>query len=296
MTGWNLSVISAGTEYSLSDNRDYVLTGLDGIAGAPVERITEQGPMQHGVSDRGYRLQPRKIALALLAKGGDDTAWFTRRNTLQQIFRSTDEPVKLRITNGAMVRQIDCFLNGTMEMAPEIGLMPGWQRVGIELYAPDPTWYDPTGASHTFTLGGGGTFSIPLAVPMQVGASSIDQSIPVQYTGTWDTYPVITVVGPVTDLLIQNNTLGDKLEFSGVSIAAGDSYVVDCRYGYKTVTRSSDGASRIADLTADSNLATFRIGAHPDVVGGNNSIRVRASGLTAESAIYLQYHTRYVGV
>ena len=293
---WTLSVISADTEYNLSDNTNYLLTGIDGIAAAPVARIAERGPMQHGESDVGYRLQPRKIALALLARGGDDAAWFARRNTLMQIFRSTDDPLKLRITSGDMVRQIDCHFNGAMEMTPEVGLAPGWQQVGIELYCPDPTWYDPTGASHSFLLGGGGALAIPLSVPMQVGSSTIDQSIQVQYDGTWDAYPIITAVGPITNLLIQNTTLGDKLSFSGVTIAAGDSYVIDCRYGYKTVTRTSDGANRIQDLTDDSNLATFRIGAHPKPLNGTNSIRVAASGLTTASAIYIQYNTRYVGV
>lgn len=293
---WRLSVISADTEYDLSDNSNYLLTGIDGIAAAPVARIAERGPQQHGQSDLGYRLQPRKIVLALLARGGDEAAWFARRNTLQQIFRSTDEPVKLRITNGAMVRQIDCYLNGTLEMTPEVGLMPSWQRVGIELYAPDPTWYDPVSAVFTFTLGGGETLAIPLSVPMRVGSSTIDQSVVVPYDGTWDAYPIITAIGPMTDLSIQNNALGDKLSFRGVTIAAADSYVIDCRYGYKTVTRTSDGANRIQDLTSDSNLATFRIGAHPRPRNGTNSIRVTANGLTTASKIIIRYHPRYLGV
>ncbi len=292
---WQVSVISRDTEYNLSDNINYLLVGIDGIGAAPVTRIAEHGPMQHGESDLGYRLQPRRIALAVMARGGDTMAWFARREALLRIFRSSDSPIKLRVASGEMVRQIDCYLNGTMEIAPD-ALGPGWQKVGIELYAPDPTWYDPTGVSVPFSLGGGGLLAIPLAVPMEVGASSIDQSIVVQYGGTWDAYPIITAVGPLANLLIQNNTLGDKLDFSGATIGAGDSYVIDCRYGYKTVTRQSDGANRIADLSADSNLATFRIGAHPDVPDGTNSIRVRASGLTAASAIYIQYHTRYVGV
>ena len=293
---WTLSVISANTEYNLSDNQDYLLTGIDGIGAAPVVRISERGPMQHGESDLGYRLQPRNIILAVMAKGGDEAAWFARRNTLMTIFRSSDSPLKLRITSGEMVRQIDCYLNGTMEMTPEVGLVPGWQRVGIELYAPDPTWYDPDGASHVFMLGGGQAMNVPLAVPWQVGASAIDQSIVVAYAGSWDAYPTILIDGPVTGLLVQNNTLGDKLDFTGVTIPAGETYVIDCRYGYKTVIRQSDGANRIQDLTADSNLATFRVGAHPEPLDGVNSLRVKGTGITAGTRVVIQYKPRYVGV
>lgn len=293
---WVVSVISRDTEYVLSDATDYLLTGIDGIGHAPIGRIAERGPMQHGETSLGYRLQPRRIVLAIEARGGDRAAWLERRDAVIRIFRASDRPLSLRLTNGAWRRQIDCYLAGELGMAPEAPLAPLWQRLAIELYCPDPTWYDPVGQSVSFNLGGGGLLAIPLAVPTQVGASSIDQSIAIQYDGTWDAYPTITAVGPLANLLIQNNTLGDKLDFGGVTINAGDSYVIDCRYGYKTVTRTSDSANRIQDLTADSNLATFRIGAHPDVPDGTNSIRVRASGLTAASAIYIQYHTRYVGV
>ncbi len=293
----NISVISRGTEYSLSDNVDYILLGIDGISSAPVARLTEQGAMQHGGSDLGFRLQSRRIALSLLARGGSEDDWLSRRTALMRIFRSSNDPVSLRIAGGTIVRQIDAHLNGTMEMTPESGTMPGWQRVGIELYCPDPTWYDPAGSTNVFQLGGGGdTTTVPLAVPMKVGTSGIDQSLPLQYDGTWDAYPVIRVVGPITDLKIRNETMGDKLDFGTLTIPAGETYIIDCRYGYKTVTRLSDGANRIQDLTSDSNLTSFRIGAHPDVVGGANSIRVTGSGLSTASIIYLQYNTRYIGV
>lgn len=293
---WQLSVISRDAEYNLSDNEQYMLIGIDGIAAPPVARITERGPLQHGESDLGFRLRPRRIALALMVRGGSDADWFARRNALMSIFRSSDNPLQLRIANGEMVRQIDCYLSGVMEMSPETGISPRWQKVGIELLAPDPTWYDPVGNTITFRLGGGGLLAIPLAVPMQVGASAIDSAIQVAYSGTWDAYPIITLQGPMISPVIVNQTTGDKLDFTGTVINAGDSYVVDCRYGYKTVTRTSDGANRVRDLTNDSNLATFRIGAHPDVPGGYNSIRVQASGLTTASVIYIQYNTRYVGV
>jgi hypothetical protein len=293
---WRLSVLSRDTEYNLSDNKDYLLIGLDGIGAAPVRRITERGPMQHGESDLGYRLQSRRIAMTFAAKGGDAAAWFARRAQLLSIFRSSNSPVQLRITNGAMVRQIDCHLSGTMEMAPD-ELGPRWQRVAIELLAPDPTWYDPSGESIRFGLGvGTQAMEIPLVIPWQIGASIIEQAVSIAYNGTWDAWPIITINGPISDCVITNTTTGDKLDLTGVTIDDGDSYIIDCRYGYKTVTRSSDESNRIQDLTDDSNLATFRIGAHPDVLGGHNSIRITGAGANAGTTILLQYVRRFVGV
>lgn len=292
-----VSVISASTEYDLSDGVNYKLLGIDGIGAAPVMRFGEQGAMQHGESDRGYRLRARQIVLGLLVRGGSLTEWFSRRDEIVRIFRPTDDPIYLRISDGdEIIRQIDCHYRGMMEMKPE-AMKPGWQKVGIELYAPDPTFYDPDGRTNVFALGGGSDLmEIPLAVPWKVGASELELDVAIDYLGSWDAYPIITITGPITDLVIENTSLGDKLDFSGVTIGAGVNYVIDCRYGYKTVMRSSDGANRIQDLTADSNLATFRIGAHPQPIGGDNGFHISGTGLTTASKVVMQYYERYLGV
>ncbi len=297
---WKLSVISAGTELDLSDGDDYIVTGIDGLASAPISRITETGPMQHGASDRGYRLQPRRIALGIAARGGTDAEWFARRQLLQSILRVSDNPVKLRVTAGEspnqIVRQIDCYPDGEMEMPRDQGLASRWVRAAFDLLAPDPTWYDPAAVAHVFALGGSGqAMDIPLEIPWQIGASAIDSQLTIAYTGTWDAYPLITIEGPITDCVITNSALGDKLDFTGVTIDTGEKRIVDCRYGYKSVVDES-GANCIADLTAASNLATFRIGAHPDIPAGANSLRVQGNDINAATRILVQYHTRYVGV
>ncbi len=291
---WAVSVISRDVEYNLSDNTNYVLIGLDGIGAAPVARIVERGPMQHGESDLGYRLGPRRIALALMARGGDTAAWFARREALLRIFRSSDSPVKLKIVNGDIVRQIDCYLSGTMEMVPDDSC-PRWQKVGIELYCPDPTWYDPAPVTLQFDGGGGEATTVPTLVPTFVGSSLLDETRTAAYAGTWDARPVVRIVGPVRDARIVNLTTGDKLDFSGVTIAAGHWYEIDCRYGRASVIDDA-GANKIADLSADSNLATFRIAAHPDVLGGVNAIRATGTNISAATLVRLTYHERYVGV
>lgn len=297
---WTLSVISGDVEYDLSDNETYILRDLQGVEMPPLRLITEQGPLQHGETVLGYRLQQRKMALAIIAAGGGVTAWADRRNLLLSLFRPSNSPLKLKRTDGTRVRQIDCYCSGRMEMPLEPGLTPGYQRVAVELYAPDPTWYDPTGVSISFGLGGGGTGTpvpvMPNGTGWTVGASAINQSQPIDYLGTWDAYPIITILGPVTSPVLTNETMGDKLDFTGVTINAGDSYVIDCRYGYKTVTRQSDGANRVQDLTNDSNLATFRIGAHPDVLNGTNSLRFAGTAINSNTQVYVQFNTRYVGV
>lgn len=289
---WRLSVISANVEYNLSDGSTYVLTGLDGLGMAPTNRIAEAGPQQHGESDLGFRLRARRVSLVLMARGGDDAAWWTRREELLRIFRPSNSPVQLRITreDGA-VRQLDCFYSGELALTPEAGLAPRWQRVAVELYAPDPTWYDPVERLTTVAGGGGSGFMVPTPVPSFVGASDLNVTVGVENPGSWDALPVIEIDGPITSPKVENLTTGEKLDFSGVTILSGTTYRIDCRYGQKSVTRVSDGENRIQDLTANSNLATFHLAA-----GVVNQVRVTGTSIQSNTAVRIRFVPRFVGV
>ncbi len=293
---WQLSLLADGQEVVLTDRDDYVLTGVKGLAGPPITRISQRGPMQHGATDAGYRLGPRHIALGLLMRGGDDLIWLNMRYLFQRITRVRDQAVQLRLSYEDIVRQIDCYLNGTLEMDPDADTGTRWQRIALELVAPDPTWYDPNYITNIFALGGGGqAMQVPLTIPWPVGASAIDQSLPIYYPGSWDAFPIITVEGPIANCIITNTILGTKLDFTGLSIGAGEKRIIDCRYGYKSVVNEL-GQNRVYNLTNDSHLATFRIGSHPDVQGGYNTLRVQGTNITAGTRILVQYHVRYIGV
>ncbi len=192
-------------------------------------------------------------------------------------------------------RQIDCHFYDKMPMG--IPDRHGYyQMIDVILRAANPLFYDPTMQAATFGLGGGAnTFVVPTPVPTDVGASTIDQTRSIVYPGSFQENPVVLITGPITDCVVHNSNTNEKLDFTGYTIAAGVTMTVDTRYGYKTVT-DSNAVNQIANLTDDSNLATFHLAADPDVGGGANSIRVTGSAVTAATEIYLQYYNRYVGI
>jgi hypothetical protein len=108
------------------------------------------------------------------------------------------------------------------------------------------------------------------------------------YDGTWLTYPVITAIGPITGLVITNNTTGQVITTTG-AIAAGRTYTYDLRYGKKTVYDDL-GNNQIATIAASSNLASWAI------VTGVNSISIGASASSSPAAVSITYYTRFVGI
>ena len=54
--------------------------------------------------------------------------------------------------------------------------------------------------------------------------------------------------------------------------------------------------NKIADLTEDSDLATWHLATNPDAVDGQNGIQVEGASVTAATEVYLQWHDRFVGI
>lgn len=289
-----LEAIVAGTTYTLTDGNPFALISAQGGM-APVQRITDRGPQQHGDSDIDFALDPLTTLLGLIIYAETISDHYTTRDLALQIWRPSRTPIQLRWTldNGA-VRQYDCHVAGQLAFssAEQRGFT---QRCVVPLRAADPTCYDPVLQSSIFGIGGGGgTWAIPWAVPWAIGASTIDSSRAIAYAGTWRSEPIIQIVGPINNPRIENVTTGDVLDFTGTNLGAGTTYTIDCRAGVKTVTDQL-GADQIDALTDDSDIATFALEANPEAPGGINSIRVTGTGATSATEVYIQWYTRYIG-
>lgn len=290
-----LSLIRGGTAYPLDDGTYALLTGDDGWGMAPLHRLQERGPQQHGDTDKGFRLDPRIGRLVLFLKGSSREDLYIKRQTLLDLFAPGDEALKLR-WELSDTKQIDCYYIGDMNMSGSD--RKGFsQEVVITFKAPDPTFYNPTAEARTFNLGGASdALVVPMEVPMVVGASTLDSTTVITYTGNWRSYPhLIRITGPITDCIITNNTTGEVLDFTGVTISAGDYYELDLRYGQKTVV-DSNGNNKIADLTDDSDLATWHLASTREVTGGINSINVAGTSVTEATTVEITYYVRYLGI
>lgn len=290
----DISVIVGGVETYLSSETPWWVESIEAAGQPPGHLIETRGPQQHGATVEGYRLDPREIELVLgwQSDGLSDTI----RSALVKLFARRDTANALRVyRDGGQVRQIDWHLQAGPLLGRR-GRDVNLQKAAIVLRCPDPAWYDPEQRFVNFGLAGGGdAFVVPMVVPTGVGASTLDQSVLIAYAGDVDSYPVITITGPIEDARIENTATGDVLDFDGVTIGVSETRVIDLRYGRKTVVDEL-GANALPDLTDDSDLATWRLVPDPDVAGGNNSIRVTGLGVTAATQIVMRYYDRYLGV
>jgi hypothetical protein len=288
-----ITYTTGGTTFNL-DGYDAVTgftfnyQGDQGFGLAPMHRITQRGPMQHGDSDVDFRLDPRIMQIPIFVATTTLDDYYAARGRLLSVFSPSNSVGTITVTTSTWARSIDVKVLGGMSFDTDAKVGYSLSAV-IQLRADDPTWYDDVPHTVSGAAGIAGTATaIPLVIPLTFGTANINTTTSFTYDGTWLAYPIITALGPITGLIITNNTTGQIITTAG-SIAAGRTYTYDLRYGRKTVYDDL-GNNQIATVAAASTLATWAI------VTGINSVTIAASASASPAAVSIIYYTRYIGI
>lgn len=290
-------VTIATEDRNLSESDPLEIIEIDNLGASEATRITERGPMQDGDTDTDQVLEPRIIPITLQARITPTYSQRYIRDLINGLFKGTNVPILLTLIFGdGTTYRIDTKSVGGIRMPLNI-TSTNYIRAGINLRAGNPTFYNPNASIFNFGLSGAGETLVPTTVPTFVGGSALDQTTPIDYIGTYRAYPIITLTGPLTNPKIENTTMGTKIDFTGFTIANGDYYTIDLRFGRKIVYKNGNTAdNRINEVSLDSNLSTFCIEASPVAPSGVNTIHVTASGITGVSAIIMNYNDRFDGI
>lgn len=143
-----IEVITGTITTNLNNNAPFRLTNSDDLFNfAPVRRLRERGPSQHGHTDLGGRLDAPTITLQFDFHASGGSALDGYRDTLRRTFpASPGSPLYLRYTrDDGEVRQLDVYRVGPVGIPADVGQRAAkLHRAVVQLEAPDATWYDPT--------------------------------------------------------------------------------------------------------------------------------------------------------
>ena len=114
---------------------------------------------------------------------------------------------------------------------------------------------------------------------------------PLLYRGTWESYPVLELVGPFDSVVVINYGTGVSLSFVG-TVAAGSKRVVSWQSDGTYSVVDEDGLDRDWELSPESNLAEFNLRpAHlltrPQVIEG------LFNGVSSATRLILRYYERF---
>lgn len=139
---------------NLSNGAPFRLEGADGVSGAGVVRLSQRSPQQSGVTDLGFRLQPREVELRVLFNATTGTLLDLYRQLLQFAF-SPGAAVTLNATrDDGDTRVLTCYATEevAIDLVPEDrpGLL---HRATIKVRAPNPLWKDASVTAASTIIG-----------------------------------------------------------------------------------------------------------------------------------------------
>lgn len=292
-----------GAEYPLTGAVDReVLEGVSGRGMPPIRLTAEVVPLQPGARLRSVEHGERAVAVPMVFHGPTIADARATMRAFMPIFDPTRGVGKLRArTADGLARELRCLYSGGFEVTegrPDRGLSPerAAQRATLVFRALDPYWYSVDPYEVTYQLLAGGTFlPIPNAVTgsfITLTASEVFSEGIIALDGDAvprQNWPVWTITGPAEDIVLENVTTGERLDFSangGLVLDVGDVLVIDTRPGAKTML-INDADSAYPYITSASSL--FPLSA-------SQTVQILATGATAATALALSVYTAHLAV
>jgi hypothetical protein len=278
-------IAADGTAHPLMADDLEVEFGLEGRFMPPVESVIEQVPGQPGGRRRQTTFGVREVVVPLEVLSASQAALRVRLRELVRAFDPTRGDALLRTTapDGA-VRQIGCRYASGMELVEDRDLIGNVQRAAVVFTATDPFWYDTDPLTSTFTTGAAPNFLGSPFLPIRLSSDRILGEQTVRNDGDVETWPVWTVHGPATSILLRNVTTGQVIDLP-IALTATQSVVIDTRPFRKTVRRD-DGTNLYGSLTATSALWALGQGA--------TVIRTEVPGSTTDTFVSLVFARRWL--
>jgi len=282
-----------GTEYHLNDLAEYVAEGSDGFGMAPFKRFTQRGLLQNGVTDVGFRLEPRILKFKIKARATTPNQHYELRQELINIFQPRNEPIRLRLTlpDGG-IRELKCYLQSGLEF-PSTGRKGLVQDADIILYAPDPTFYSYYAHSFTFTFDVKNNLQFPITFPIVFGSGIISNQETITYAGNWFSYPTFIVFGPLNYFQIIHTDTGKQIKYEH-NVIVNEKVSISLEFGNKQVVNNF-GENLMGWLSADTDLGDFCI-SHETTDKMNRVYVVGEGAVDGQTQIEMNWYDRYLGI
>lgn len=259
--------------------------GVQGLEYSDIRQNNYDNPGQFGANVSANLYSGRPITLEGWVYGDTITQYEQRRRTFLQNFAIERDAFSLPVA-----KSLKFTTGDDLQLQADVHVAKvRFQRknlfgakYSIDLYAPDYLLYDQNLQSSVVSRASGGGAVYPIIYPIIYGASVGGSALLVN-AGTAETYPIIYLNGPLTNPIIQNDTLGRYIELN-LTIADGEQVIIDMKK--KTILKGT--LSVIANKSTPSKFWWL--------ARGSNSIKFFTSSTGDTGSAQIQWQNAYVGV
>lgn len=281
----SLSLVMTGFEAGME-----VLDGVEGRGLPPIRRERTARAGRPGSTLTAIDHDTRLIKVPVMIKA-PSTDWLTAfRRLWYRAFDPSQGAGSIYVNDGITELHVDCVYAEGLERAEVLGdtSFPGAMVATLLFEADTPYWQPSIPATRSWQLTTTGR-AFSFSFPWRFGASQIFNTGNVDIGTDVDSYPIWTLVGPLSQIVLKNETTGRTLKFSG-TIDAGETLTIDTRPREQSTdpksVRDQSGVWRFGELTKR-DMWPF--------IAGPNAVRIEASGATTESLVRVDAMPFYLG-
>ena len=304
----------AGIVFRLSDGLGKHLLVESGTGLPPINYLTQRAPYVDGEQLFDYRLQARSVRQTYRHRGKNRSDRWRLYGFLIDALRPNRQVAPWQVVQTLRLRKyLPDGSRWDLNVMPDLAPMgqrrsAGWDewslQEAIRFIAFDPVYFDPDQTVVTLTdsdeqlefgddaqgIDGGVDFEPGERIWFGGGLTAT-----VVYDGNWFAQPVIEITGPVTDPIITNDSIVERIALD-YAIEAGEVVTIDTREASRSVVSGLVGS--ITGLTLNpSTLATFRLEPEPTAPGGENPIRLFGTDIVeGQTAVTVRYQRRKIAL
>jgi len=228
-------------------------------------------------------VQPRAVDVPVQVNASNFDTLRTAVRALAKALNARNGQGLLKVTRSGVARQLNCVYKGGLEQAAYFS--DTYIEATLSFEAVDPLWYATAATAADYAIQVGASSFFPF-FPLIVKASAVFNKSTINNPGDESAWPIWTITGPGTNPVFLNNTSGESLGLT-LSLAAGETLVIDTRPGVKTI-ESGAGANLFEYLNASARALW-------PLLAGNNAVEIQMSEATVGSNVNLAYTPRYMG-
>jgi len=274
---------SNGESFPISGN--YILKSWWGFGELPVDIQSSKAPYQDGRTYIDTIADSRDFGFDFTIIGATRQEVFNRRLLITSHFNPKLGPGTLEWQqDDGTIYHIDCI--SKLSFPSGDGQSANHQTVIVQLFAPNPFWYNPT-QQEKIMVGFEGGLSFPFSFPFGLG--SVGTQIDVLNTGDVDTPIMVYFYGEIVNPKIQNLTTDEEISVIR-TIADGDILIINTAFGEKSAMVLSGGEYINAFEYVDPDSVFWKL------APGINTVKYTASSEGANARCRLYYYHRYSGV
>lgn len=263
----------------------YPIQAIDGLEGLPeIRNQDDNSGYSDGMLTGTDFLSSRTITVTMLVLDGNGFSAQHNFNLLKDSLlpqRSGVQPLQFQLSAASALQRVNARVRGRVATV-DPNYSQGYIVAQVTFFCADPIIYDDVLMTSTIyvSLVTGRVYN--RSYPRSYAPASAYFYTTVTNDGNWETFPVITIDGPIIDPIIGNFTQGLSIEFNATLIA-GDTLVIDLES--KLITLNGVSARNL--ITGTSKWFSAPVGSSQFYLTGTGT-------LAGTTQAIVEYRSAYV--